>query len=139
MSQQLATFLKQEAAKILAKVEQCGVEDNGIYRVRFNRINLRLGFKITQQKWKSTVRKNDLYYSFLFLPESALTVNQPRSRDVTSQSCPLHPRALDWQGGYAGGLSSGLCHCAVTLHLESYISASSPTSCWFRLPLLYHC
>lgn len=48
MSQQLATFLKQEAAKILAKVERCGVEDNGIYRVRFNRINLRLGFKITQ-------------------------------------------------------------------------------------------
>lgn len=82
------------------------------------------------------MRKNDLYYSFLFLPESALTVNQPRSADVTSQCCPLHPRALDWQGGYAGGLSSGLCHCAVTLHLESYVSASSPTSCWFRLPLL---
>jgi len=57
-----------------------------------------------------------------FLPESAQTVNQSRSGDVTSQCCPLQPRALDWQTGYTGVLSSGLWHWAVIRYLESHIT-----------------
>lgn len=57
-----------------------------------------------------------------FLSESALTVNQPRSGDITSQCCPLQPQALDWQTGYAGVLFSRLWHWAVMWHLESHIT-----------------